>query len=112
MLLAVGCTSDVANRYYAGEKYAPKPIDQVEVLYKEPSRPYVVIADFQSRGEDAEDMRKKAADIGADAVIVTYLGGTYGNNEKWSKESSMWTKDRYSRISGTAIRYTDKGAMR
>ena len=37
----------------------------------------MVIADFQSRGENAKAMQKKAAKIGADAVIVVYLGGYY-----------------------------------
>ena len=99
-----GCASDVANRYYASEKYPAKPVDQVEVLQQEPSRPYDVIADFQSRGEDAQDMRRKAARIGADAVIVTRLGGVYGNGEQWSEER-QFTRKSYSRITGTAIRY-------
>lgn len=104
--LLAGCASDVANRYYASTKYPPKPVDTVEILFAQPTRPYEVIADFQSRGENAKDVRKKAAAIGADAVIVTYLGGTYGNGEQWASETS-WTRDRYSRIAGTAIRYKE-----
>jgi hypothetical protein len=107
VLCVMGCASDIANRYYAAEKYPAKPIDQVQVLYDEPSRPYTVIADFQSRGEDANDMREKAAAIGADAVIVTYLGGTYGNSEEWAEETNKRTMKRYRRITGTAIRYKD-----
>ena len=45
------CASDVANRYYGSVKYPPRPVQEVEVLTKNPSRPYTVIADFQSRGE-------------------------------------------------------------
>lgn len=107
-MLACGCASDVANRYYLSEKYPAKPVSEVEVLREEPSRPYFVIADFQSRGEDAEDMRKKAAAVGADAVIVSYLGGVYGNAEQWPKEQQR-TKSKYSRVAGTAIKFKEGG---
>jgi len=48
-------------------------------------------------------MRKKGAEIGADAVIVSLLGGNYSLNEQWAD------KDRYSqtytRIAATAIKF-------
>jgi hypothetical protein len=97
------CASDVANRYYSERDYPPKPVASVEVLTREPSRPYEVIADFQSRGDSARSLRAKAAKIGADAVIVTYLGGRYDPNEEWSQQKS--TGDLYTRIVGTAIKY-------
>src|SRR5258708_23247027 len=80
-LALLGCASDVANRYYGAERYSPTPITQVELLRSKPDRPFIVIADFQSRGESPEDLRKKAAKIGADAVIVSVLGGLYNNSE-------------------------------
>ena len=43
-----------------------------------------MIADFQSRGESPEAVRKKAADIGADAVIISILGGYYSRSEEWA----------------------------
>ncbi len=99
-----GCVSDVANRYYAANQYDPVPESQVEVLWRRPHREFIVIADFQSRGESEEDMREKAAQIGAHAVIVARLGGRYSDSEEWAG------RDRYqgtgSRITGTAIRYT------
>ena len=71
VLLMAGCASDVANRYYGTAHYPPKPQSQVEILQRTPSRPFTVIADFQSRGETPEDLQLKASEIGADAVIVT-----------------------------------------
>jgi hypothetical protein len=102
-VVSCSCASDVANRYYSDRNYPPKPVDSVEVLTREPSRPYEVIADFQSRGDSAKSLRAKAAKIGADAVIVTYLGGRYDPTEEWSEQKS--SGDLYTRIVGTAIRY-------
>ena len=108
ILLAAGvacpsCASDVANRYYAKTTYPPKPVDQVILLDRAPERPYDVIADFQSRGESPEDMRRRAAEIGADAVIVTTLGGYYSSDEEWARQKNYNTI--YTRIVGTAIRF-------
>jgi hypothetical protein len=101
-LLATGCSSDVANRYYAEAKYPEKNAREVELLQKKPDRPFTVIADFQSRGESPESLRKKAAKIGADAIIVTLLGGYYDLSEQWAGQDSSGT---FSRIIGTAIKY-------
>ncbi|MBU2537719.1 MAG: hypothetical protein KKH22_04720 [Proteobacteria bacterium] len=103
-LLVFGCAQDVANRYYLAERYPEKSIEEVEILYEKPSRPFIVIADFQSRGEDAHDMRKKAARIGADAVIVSHLGGYVSTGEQWAKQQEHTSY--YSRIAATAIKYT------
>lgn len=99
------CTSDQANRYYSSVKYPAKSIEAVEILRAPPSRPYDVIADFQSRGESPHDMRRKAAAIGADAVIVAMLGGYRARSDEWAGEDSE--SHTYSRIVGTAIRYKD-----
>lgn len=97
------CASDVANRYYGNVKYSERPAAEVEILTKNPNRSYTVIADFQSRGETPNDMRKKAAKIGADAVIVTILGGQYDANTQWAGEDRY--SHTYSRISASAIKY-------
>lgn len=102
-LLVSGCATDVANRYYAAEKFAERPVKEVELLWSRPTRPFVVIADFQSRGESPEDVRKKAAKIGADAVIISLLGGEYSLSEQWAGEDRR--NHTYSRITGSAIRY-------
>src|SRR5208337_4688762 len=61
LYLLCSCASDVANRYYGKTTYPPKQPNEVEILRERPNRPYDVIADFQSRGETPEDMRRKAA---------------------------------------------------
>lgn len=98
-----GCAVDVANRYYATERYAPRNTKDVDLLYRAPARKFTVIADFQSRGESAESMRKRAAKIGADAIIVTPLGGLYSPSEQWAASDRM--SGSYSRLVGTAIKY-------
>jgi hypothetical protein len=102
-----GCVSDQANRYYATEKYPPKETEEVEVLHDEPAVPYVVIADFQARGASEKYMRKKAAEIGADAVIVGTYGGYRAKDDQWASEDSKadWYTT-YKRVTGTAIKYT------
>ncbi len=104
VLLFAGCATDVANRYYSDVHYPSRPVEEVEILKKEPSRPYTVIADFQARGETAQDMRRLAAKIGADAVIVTFLGGFYNSGDQWAGLDSQ--NQTYSRIVGTALKYT------
>lgn len=104
MILMASCATDVANRYYGNIQYPPKNPADVQVLRHTPSRAFIVIADFQSRGETVQDMQKKAARIGADAVIVSILGGLYDRSEEWASESK---RDTYSRITGTAIKYKE-----
>jgi hypothetical protein len=102
-LVLCGCVQDVANRYYASERYAERPAKEVELLFKAPTRPFTVIADLQSRNESPEGMRKRAAKIGADAIIVSPLGGLYRLNEDWAGSDSM--AGSYSRLVGSAIKY-------
>ncbi len=100
-VLLTGCATDVANRYYASTTYRPKDPAKVQILRREPSRPYEVIADFQSRWDTPEAVRAKAAKIGADAVIITQPGGYYRTDQEWAG------RDPYAgsspRICGTAI---------
>lgn len=100
-IFVTACASDVANRYYGTVKYPPKDPADVQLLRQSPTKDYVVIADFQSRGESPEAIRKKAADVGADAVIISILGGRYSRSEEWAGSEAT----TYSRITGTAIRY-------
>lgn len=97
------CVSDSAGRYYSDERYPEVDPTAVEVLRSEPQRPYIVIADFQARGADDDYMRKKAAAIGADAVIVSYLGGYRDRGDEWAGQDSQ--SQSYSRVTGTAIKY-------
>jgi hypothetical protein len=98
-----GCATDLANRYYADVHYPARPVAEVELLTAPPKRPYIVLADFQGRGETEQDMRRLAAKIGADAVIVTRLGGLYYVGDQWAGEDSQ--SHTYSRIVGTALKY-------
>jgi hypothetical protein len=97
------CSSDVANRYYLKEHFPPKDTKDVQILLKKPDKEYVVIADFQARHETQEKMRERAAEIGADAVIVTILGGYYSRDEEWAEVKS--DTGHYTRIIGTAIKF-------
>jgi len=101
--LLAGCATDVANRYYGSEKYSARDPKEVELLWQRPSREFTVIADFQSRGESPQAVRKKAAKIGADAVIISILGGLYDTSEQWAGNDRQ--SNTYSRITGTAIKY-------
>jgi len=97
-----GCAGDVANRYYGSARYDAVPVSEVQVLLAPPAEPFDIIADFQARNADARFMQKQAAEIGADAVIVTYLGGQVKFSQTWASQPDNGT---FSRIAGTAIRY-------
>jgi hypothetical protein len=103
VLFITSCATDIANRYYGNARYSPKRAEEVEILWTKPKRDFTVIADFQSRGEGAEAMREKAAQIGADAVIISILGGYYDQHEQWASKDRY--SNTYSRITGTAIIY-------
>ena len=103
LVLLIGCASDQASRIYITEKLPPKEANQVEILRVSPTRPYEVIADFQSRGESPQDMQRRAAAIGADAVIVVIAGGYRARSDEAAGQDTQG--DAYSRIMGTAIRY-------
>ncbi|MBM3254187.1 MAG: hypothetical protein FJZ16_08035 [Candidatus Omnitrophica bacterium] len=99
-----GCaTTGEANRYYLKEKLPPKNINEVEVLKEKPTRPYIVIADFQASYATVKHMRKRAAEIGADAVIVTHTGGWYSYDEVWAENDRY--SNSYTELIGTAIKY-------
>jgi hypothetical protein len=98
-----GCATDVANRYYASRTYPPKNPSQVEVLRREPGRPYEAIADFQSRWDTPDALREKAAKIGADAIIIVQPGGRYNTTQQWAGQDSLAGSSP--RICGTAIIY-------
>jgi hypothetical protein len=102
-LVVSACASDVANRYYGATKYPAKDKSEVAILWRKPARDFIVIADFQSRGETPEDLQGKAAKIGADAVIISLLGGAYYRGDQWAGTDTM--ANTYNHITGTAIRY-------
>jgi len=103
-LAVAGCASDVANRYYSDVKYPTRSYNEVEVFTNAPTRSYIVIADFQGRDESPLDLRKQAAKIGADAIIISYIGGLYNSADRWAGQDSE--SHTYSHIVGTALKYT------
>lgn len=103
LIFEIGCISDEANRYYLKETLPPKKISEVEVLREEPQRPYIVVADFQAKNASFKHMQKRAAEVGADAVIVVPAGGWYSRNEVWADKDKQ--SNSYSRLIGTAIQY-------
>lgn len=111
LTILAACASDVANRYYSNRKFSPVPVSEVQLLWDKPDRPFEVIADFQSRGETPTAIRKKGAAIGADAVIVSIVGGDYSLFEQWADHDGHANPDpRFdgsARINGTAIKYSN-----
>ena len=101
--LSVSCVSDQAHRYYSDDYFPPKDTKDVEILTRAPMRPYEVIADFQARGASEKYMQKKAAQVGADAVIIGTFGGYRSRRDEWASEDRH--RDSYTRITGTAIIY-------
>ncbi len=49
--MLAACATDIANQYYGTAKYPPKDPAELELLWQRPTKDFVVIADFQSRGE-------------------------------------------------------------
>jgi hypothetical protein len=101
--LAFACANDEAARYYGSAKYPAKNSEDVELLFKAPARDYVVIADIQAYNVSPDHMRKRAAEIGADAVIVVLGGGAYSASEVWAGQDRYSTT--YNRLLASAIKY-------
>jgi len=102
--VVIDLSSERANdRPDVTERFAPRDPQEVELLWDKPQEDYVVIGHFHSRGDSPKSIRKRAARIGADAVIVTPLAG---ESVKVDTPSRMPQLSRpYSRIVGEAIRY-------
>ena len=69
-------------------------------------QPYIVVADFQACNASIKHMRKRAAEIGADAVIVVPAGGWYSRDDIWADKDTQ--SRSYHRLTGTAIQYKTK----
>jgi hypothetical protein len=97
LITLAGCESTTV----VGHTYPAVPTNSVQVLYQEPKRPYEVLAFVQSNkswemssAADVADLRKKAAKVGADALIVTSVHGV--------------TMTEWDSASGKAIKWTSK----
>ena len=105
IFVLAGCASDQAARYFADEHYPPRPDDQVQVLDAAPPQPYTLLAELQARDMPTSDMRHWAAKLGADAIIVTRLGGQKARSDVWASEDTQGTTAA-SRVAGIAIKYS------
>ena len=115
LLFQFGCVYDEANRCYLNEQLPPKKTTEVKILHEAPQQPYTVIADLQAGNTyfwflvtwvwatPPSYMQKRAAEVGADAVIVVSAGGDYSKNEVWAGKDRH--ADSQSRMLGTAIKY-------
>ena len=97
------CATDEAARYYGDVEYASRPPEDVDILYAAPTRPYAVLADIQAYNVSPAHMQRRAAEIGADAVIIVPAGGAYSQSEVWAGQDRYHRT--YTRLLATAIRY-------
>lgn len=109
VLLAGSCVSDEAHRHYR-QGLSAKRVEDVDVLFEKPDRPFQIIADFQARNATIDYMRREAAEVGADAVIVSRIGGTYdrGSTIRTTDQPSGFRVESTGAVGhlvGTAIKY-------
>ena len=79
LLAFAGCTSVQADRFPAADRYAPVAAEEVHVFTADEEEPrcYELLAElagsgsmFNSREAMVEDYRKKAAEVGANGVLL------------------------------------------
>lgn len=97
-LLTSGCASGWVSSIamVTKVKYDGRPVDQVEVFYQEPQRPFEVIAFVNTENKTSiegvvQKCKELSALIGADALIMTF--------------ATNQTFERTARGSGRAIRW-------
>ncbi len=103
--LCSGCTTDEAARYYSDVRYPARPSSEVQVFYEKPDREFEVIADIQAYNVSSDHMRRRAAEIGGDAVILVRGGGAYDRKEVWASADRF--SNTYHRLLATVIKFND-----
>jgi hypothetical protein len=116
MLTLVACTSiDVqSNRFLGAPTYSPTSPEAVEILQREPTRPYerlaqIVIEPYGDPpvSEMEQKVKTAAAQLGADAVIIEYDGSRLTG---WNYLGPRWSSQAYAQygrvIVTVAIHYT------
>ena len=97
VIALVGCaSSEVMN--VGPSTYQPVPVSHVEVLYKEPNRPYEVIALikheagwFSSSEKEIQHARELAAEAGADALLISSAqGNAFSDNPQAQGKAIRW----------------------
>lgn len=109
-LSLASCSSEWGYKLPTGtEKYAPVPASQVEILFAPPVTPYkqigivsVMGSTFSSDTAMYSKLRKAAADLGADAVIVS--GQSQGFVGAGSFSTGSFYAGAYPKNQGIAIK--------
>jgi hypothetical protein len=96
----VGCYG--ATHQVSEHRYPPTAVDSVQVLYQEPKRPYEVLAFVNHRDTvtlslkvQINALRKQAAEVGADAVVITQAQGLMfgsGQGVNAAGKAIRWTR--------------------
>lgn len=108
-LLLACAPRDEAYRYYLNERYPAKEPEEVVILSSKPAKEFTVMADFQALGGSNERFQEAAAEIGADAIIVTRVSRLHNGSQKWAGEDERSSDNEFVpdgvRVVVTAIRY-------
>jgi hypothetical protein len=105
LFLVTGCNtvSISTKQYLGGPRFGPSDPARIEILRTEPTRPNVKIGEVQAQPssdsipvEEIEtELRKGAAKLGADAVVVVYdktqVVGAVVNGPWWGRSVSTIT---------------------
>ena len=115
--LLTGCktVSTSTKQYLGGPTYPPSDPANIEILRTQPTRPHVRLGEVQAEpsGDSVgapqieEAIRKAAAKLGADAVVIVYdrtqVTGAFVSGPWWGRSVNTVTGRV---IIGVAIKYT------
>jgi len=96
LLLLTGCAT---LSYFPSIDRVYTPTSHVEVLFREPQKDYIIIGKIISEGDIwshktlLEKIKKKAMQVGADAILVTEAGhfqGEFGTCQKVEALALKW----------------------
>jgi len=108
-LLLACAPRDEAYRYYLDERFPAREPEEVAILSSKPAREFTVMADFQALGGSNERFQEAAAEIGADAIIVTRVSRLHSGTQKWAGDEEYSSDNKFIpdgvRVVVTAIRY-------
>jgi len=117
ILFLTGCktVSTSTKQYLGGPTYPPSNPANIEILRTQPTRPHVRLGEVQAEPSSdsvgapqiEEAIRKAAAKLGADAVVIVYdqtqITGAFVSGPWWGRSVNTVTGRV---IIGVAIKYT------
>ena len=103
VFLLAGCRTDEAARYYGTERYPPRLVSEVQVFTAKPDRDFTVIADIQAYNVSPDHMRRRAAEVGGDGVILVRGGGYASSDQVWASDDRF--SHTYHRLLATVIKF-------